>query len=139
MPLRRTPATSRSARSPTWWPYVSLMSLKLSRSITRSDTSVFRRSARASSRVRCMNMQRVAVADRELLNDVRLDAGRETAPQRLVLLVVEKQRAAGERHDVAQLRRDERHRVGDAEAAAHRLCDLVERVDLAVRERDVLK
>ena len=35
--------------------------------------------------------------------------------------------------------RDERHRVGHAEAAAHRLRDLVERVDLAVGERDVLE
>ena len=67
------------------------------------------------------------------------DAGREAAAQRLVLLVVEEQRAARERHDVAQLRRDERHRVRHAEAAAHRLRDFVQRVDFAVRERDVLE
>ena len=81
----------------------------------------------------------VAVPDRQLLDDLGLDAGREPAAQRLGLLVVEEQRAARERHDVAQLRRDERHRVGHAEAAAHGLRDLVERVDLAVRERDVLE
>ena len=43
---------------------------------------------------------------------LRFDAGREPAAQRLGLVVVEEQRAARERHDVAQLRRDERHRVG---------------------------
>ena len=83
--------------------------------------------------------QAVAVADRQLLDRLGLDAGREAAAQRLGLVVVEEQRAARERHDVAQLRRDQRHRVRDAEAAAHRLRDLVERVDLAVGERDVLE
>ena len=53
--------------------------------------------------------------------------------------VHEEQRAARPRNDVDQLRRDERHRVGDTEAGAHRLRDLVERVDFAVRERDVLE
>ena len=52
---------------------------------------------------------------------------------------MQEQRAARPRHDLRQLRRDERHRVGDAEAGAHRLRDLVQRVDLAVRERDVLE
>ena len=83
--------------------------------------------------------QPVAVPDRQLLDALGLDAGGEAAPQRLALVVVEEERAARERHDVAQLRRDERHRVRDAEAAAHRLRDLVERVDLAVGERDVLE
>ena len=83
--------------------------------------------------------QPLAAADRELLNLLGLDARREPAPQRFVFLVVEEQRAARERHDVAQLRRDERHRVGHAEAAAHGLRDFVERVDLAVGERDVLE
>ena len=69
---------------------------------------------------------------------VGFDAGGEPAAQRLAPRR-EEQRAARERHDVAQLRRDERHRVGDAEAGAHRLRDLVERVDLAVGERDVLE
>ena len=83
--------------------------------------------------------QAVAVADRQLLDRLGFDAGREPAAQRFGFVVVEEQRAARERHDVAQLRRDQRHRVGHAEAAAHRLRDLVERVDLAVRERDVLE
>ena len=83
--------------------------------------------------------QPFAAVDGDLLDDVGVGAGREAAAQRLGFLVVEEQRRARERHEVGQLRRDERHRVGDAEAGAHRLRDLVERVDLAVRERDVLE
>ena len=74
-----------------------------------------------------------------LLNDFGVDAGRKPAAQRLELFVVQEERAARERHEVAQLRRDQRHRVGDAEAGAHRLGDFVERVDFAMRERDVVE
>ena len=83
--------------------------------------------------------QPLAAVHRDLLDDVGVDARREPAAQRVALLVVEEQRRARERHQVAQLGRDQRHGVGDAEARAERLRDLVERVDLAVRERDVLE
>ena len=55
------------------------------------------------------------------------------------LLRVEEQGARRERHQVRQPRRDERHRVRHAQARAHRLRDLVERVDLAMRDRDVVE
>ena len=80
-----------------------------------------------------------AAVDRHLLDDVGVGAGREAAAQRFGLLVVEEERGARERHEVGQLGGDERHRVRHAEAGAHRLRDLVERVDFAVRERDVLE
>ena len=51
------------------------------------------------------------VLDRDLLDDLRVGARREAAAQRFGLLVVEEQRGARERHEVAQLRGDERHRV----------------------------
>src|SRR5436190_314836 len=128
MPSRSTPATSRSARSPMWWPNVSLMSLKLSRSMTSSEISDVSRSARASRRDtgrlevggRPRVDQRppvaghpagetVAVADGQQLNRLRVDAGRVAAVQRIAFIVVEEEGAALERHDGAQLRRDEGH------------------------------
>ena len=70
---------------------------------------------------------------------VGFDAGREAAAQRVGFFVEQEQRARRERHEVRQLRRDQRHRVGDAEAGAHRLRDFIERVDFAMRERDVFE
>src|SRR2546429_230182 len=127
---RRTRATSQSARSPTWWPWLSLMSLKLSRSMTISETSDFSRSARASSRD--PSGETLAGVHGDLLDDLGVGSRREPAAQRLGLLIVQEERRARERHQVAQLRGNQRHRVRHAEARAHRLRDLVERVDLAV-------
>ena len=70
---------------------------------------------------------------------VGLDAGRKPAAQHVGFLVEQEQRARREGHEVRQLRRNQRHRVGDAKARAHRLRDFVEGVDLAVRERDVFE
>ena len=83
--------------------------------------------------------QALAAAHGHRADDVGLGAGGEAAAQRFDLLVEEEQRAGRERHEVRQLRRDQRHRVGDAEAGAHRLRDFVERVDFAVGERDVFE
>ena len=83
--------------------------------------------------------QALAAAQRQLLEQLGVGAGGEPAVERVVRIRVEEQRARRERHEVGQLRRDERHRVRDAQARAHRLRDLVERVDLAVRERDVVE
>ena len=83
--------------------------------------------------------QALAAADDHRADHLGFGAGGETALQRFDVLVVEEQRARRERHEVRQLRRNERHRVGHAEAGAHRLRDLVERVDFAVGERDVFE
>ena len=55
--------------------------------------------------------QPLAALQGQLLNQLGVDAGGKPAVQRLVVLGVEKQRAARERHQAAQLRRDVRHRV----------------------------
>ncbi len=83
--------------------------------------------------------QALAAAEAELLEQLRVGPGGESAAERVVRIRIEEQRARRERHEVGQLRRDERHRVRDAQARAHRLRDLVERVDLAMRERDVVE
>ncbi len=83
--------------------------------------------------------QPVAVANRQLLNRLGFNTCRETAAQCLRVVAVQEERAAREGDDVAELRRDEGHCVGDTEAAAHGLRDFVERVDFAMRERDVLE
>ena len=83
--------------------------------------------------------QALAVLDRERLQHLGVDACGEPAAEHVAGFLVEEERAGRERHQAAQLRRDERHRVGHAEAGAHRLRDLVERVDLAMRQRDVLE
>jgi hypothetical protein len=79
------------------------------------------------------------VSPSPLLNHFRVDARRKPAAQRLELFVVEEQRAAGERDEVAQLRRDQRHRVGNAEARAHCLSNFVQGVNFSVRESDVVE
>ena len=56
-----------------------------------------------------------------------------------VFVVAEEERAGDERDEPADLVVDQRHRVGDAEARAERLRDLVERLFLAVRAGDVLQ
>ena len=81
----------------------------------------------------------LALPDHERPQQLGVHSRRKAAPERLAVGVVEEERARRERHDVAQLRRDERHRVRDAEPRAHRLGDVVERVDLAVRVRDLLE
>ena len=80
-----------------------------------------------------------AGVDGDLLDDLRIRPGRKTAAQRLSLLVVQEQRRARERHEVAEFRGDQRHRVRDAQARAHRLSDFVQRVNLAMGERDVVE
>ena len=83
--------------------------------------------------------QTLARAHRHGADRIGFDAGREAAAQRVGFLVVQEQRARRERHEVRQLRRDQRHRVGNAEAGAHRLRDFIQRVDFAVRECDVFE
>ena len=83
--------------------------------------------------------QPLAVAHRQPLEQLRIDARGKPAMQRVGRLGVQEERAGRERHELGELRRNHRHRVRDAEARAHRLRNLIERVDLAVRERDVLE
>ena len=77
--------------------------------------------------------------DRRVQQPRRVDARREAAFERIAVGLVQEQRASRPRDDLRELRRNQRHRVGHAEAGAHRLRDLVERVNLAVRQRDVLE
>ncbi len=81
----------------------------------------------------------LADLDRRVQQLRRVDARGEPALERFLIGLLQEQRTPGPRDDLRQLRRDERHRVGDAEAGAHRLRHLVKRVDLAMRERDVLE
>ena len=84
---------------------------------------------------------REALADRDgaVQQVVRADARRESAFERGVFALDQIKRASRPGHDLRQLRRDEGHRVGYAEARAHRLRDFVERVDFAMGKRDVLE
>ncbi len=83
--------------------------------------------------------QPFAVADRDLPDHFGVDPGGEAAAQRLAVFVEEEERRAGERHEVGELGGDERHGVRHAQAGTHRLRDFVQRVDLAVREGDILE
>ena len=83
--------------------------------------------------------QPLSVANGELLDDLGVGPGGETAALCANLVDSQKQRTAGKGHEVAQLGGDEGHRVGDTQTAAHRLRDLIQRVDFAVCERDVVK
>ena len=88
---------------------------------------------------RWMAGQPVAGANRHAADLIALGPGGKAAMQHLVRLVEEKQRTRRERHQVRELRGDQRHRVGDAKACAHRLGDFVQRVDFAVGQRDFVE
>ena len=83
--------------------------------------------------------QALAVLHRDLLHEFGVDPGRKPAAQGLGLFVVEEERAAREGDEIGQLRGDERHRIGHAEAGAHRLGNLVERVNLPMGQRNVVE
>ena len=82
--------------------------------------------------------QSLAFRDRPILQQVGVQADRESAAQVLVSAPHE-QRTRRERHERAELRADERHRFGKAHASAHRLRDFIQRVCLPLGRCDLGK
>jgi hypothetical protein len=79
------------------------------------------------------------VTDGCMQQPLALGADCEAALEQVRVGIVKKQGAPAPRHNLGDLRGDQRHRVRHAETGAHRLRDLVERVDLTMRERDVFE
>ena len=83
--------------------------------------------------------QTVAISHREPSDEIGLDSRCERAVKSARLPDAQEERTGGKGNEIAQFRRDQLHRVGDAKTAAHSLCDLVQAVDLTLGERDVVK